>query len=790
MEKNTNLLEKTIKDIRRIRESLYRDNVSQAISYLWGINDIFSNYKFQEQLTSIDTDFKMMKMYWIQGVEDSQRAAMFNKICRDIDNLLCDMEMERMKCKMPFYKDRRRKIATSGEDFTLTEVKAKLESFVSDFAMTELLPENKKKDKLKELHTKHQEYLDLIFDYILTIGCMAKVDAQGWTDIMTSPTIDATDRQLLIAALVINLQTVPQLSKMKCMMDIYKKAEDDSSRQPALVGWTLALRHEKFIVDDSMKKEITDILNSPDHIADLMSLQMQIFMAMNAEKDSEAMDIEINKVRMSQEYRKIADQIEGNDVDHSLDDVLNAGENNAQMDEWMEAISKLSEMRKKGADLFFSGFAQLKNMGFFSKPANWFVNFYLDHPDIQNVLNIHPKLSKFIQVFISLPLLPTDKYSFVMLTAKMAKKLPSEMLASAFDSLPEEDLAMADIQPNMQGIAICDSFTKLLYRFFQLFGNRECFDNPFETKQYVDNRARPYVFMANKLCANTLLVSDILSFCKSMYKFGRKEEIIDIIMRSPKIEEVYAGECEDFDFLYFWGAYCHEMSLSFHDAGYLQHYETSDHAIQALEMARELRPDMVNVKKRLLKVYYGSMEYPHVIELAEEMLLDDPDNEDILMMYGISLGEEDRVEEAEKVLFKLVYLYPDNKGAINYLPKLLVESLKFDQAANYAKGWLDKGFGEEYFSLYKWMAICCYVSGKLGDAVEWFAKYFTCEKATSYGNDLYSPDSREDFILNSLRVIFDKAFDDDFINKVDLALLVGCINDRIIEIKAQKKVED
>lgn len=794
-EDKKNLLATTIEDLRHVRELLPTGNVPLAISELWSINDVYANYKFQEKLTSINTDFNMMKKYWKQGVEDSQRNAMFSKIRHDIDDLVCEMEMERMKCEMPFFKDCRRRIATSGVDFTLTEVKSRLEAFVSDFAMTELLPDDKKKARLQELHTKHQDYLNLIFDYILSIGCMTKIDAEGWADIMIAPTIDASDRQLLMAAMVINLQNVPQLAKMRCMMDIYQRAEDGSARQTALVGWTLALRYEQMVIDEQLRKDITDIFNAPEHTIDIMSLQLQVFMAMNAEKDSKTLDAEFNKVRLTNEYRKIADQLEGNDVDHSLDDVLNAGEINAKMDEWVESLTKLSDMRKRGSDLFFNSFAQLKNMGFFSKPANWFVHFYIEHPDIKTSVNVHPKITKFLKVFTSMPLLSTDKYSFVMFSAKMAKRLPPELIDSAFNKYPD-DFEMPESTTENEDVVIRDCLMKLLYRFYKLFTHRGCFDSPFEKKALAGYRSMPYLFMANKICGGTFLVKNILSICKSIYKMGHKEEICFLIDRSRGILHSTPETTDGFDFLYFWGAYCHEMS----------HYDCSRlpnnlnfelDAIISLRLALELSPGNASVKRRLVKLYHERNLHKETKELAEDLLHDSPDDPDLLSIYAMSLYHLGEQDEAEKVFFKLVYLYPDSQGAIAYMPEVLVKSQKFEQAKKIVNGWIGKGFGDTFHSLYKWMAVCCYDQGKMEAATNWFAQYFMSKqdvnsqkKATSGGTPTYSVSNADENLYEEVKSIIQEDVKDCDTDNVNLSLLVGCITDRINEMNTQHKVED
>lgn len=763
--------------IRKLRKSLINDSVHQVVSSMWELNEMYTNYKFQERLTAIDNDYKMMKKYWKEGVVDNMRGEMFHKIVADLDDLLCDMEMERMKCYMPFFKDCRRNIAMSGVDFTLTEVKAQLENFVSDFAMTELLPDNKKKERLTQLHAKHQQYVDLMFNYILCIGSMSKLETEGWTDLLTSPTIDASDRQLLIAAMIINIQNVPQRSKMRCLLNIYEQAEDDYVRQPALVGWTLALHLDYFVLDEKMRQEVRNIMNTPDNVKELMSLQMQILVSMNAEQDSRIMDMEINKVRMTNEYRKIADQLEGKNVDHSLDDVLNSSENNAQMDEWMESISKISDMKKKGSDVFFGSFSQLKNNGFFSKPANWFVNFYLEHPDINSTVNIHPNMASFLNFFGALPMLPTDKYSFVLMTAKMAKQLPPELIKQAFDDFPKETIIPDFHGEDIKGMSIRDSFTKLLYRFYTLFCHRECFDNPMIASQKEMNKAT-YLFMANSICQDTLLLSDLIPFLKTLYKMGHKYEIFYICKSWMEAKKLHPDVKNEFDFIYFWGAYCNEMANTPRVNTGLDFYNFTHDAIVFLEAARKLRPEMQSITTRLLTSYCKSYNYKKFLDLAEEVNITESSDPKLLCQYGSALYEFERYEEAEKVYYKVIYLSPNEYEAIARLPQILLSLQRYDQAEKLVTGWMESAAIDDSNKkeLNEWMGLFFFRKRDFANAVECFATYLI---------DNHPEDVKISFIKPMLKQYGGSGFDD-----VDFSLLSGCISDRMNEMKAQKKVSE
>ena len=96
------------------------------------------------------------------------------------------------------------------------------------------------------------------------------------SELLASPTIDSMDAQLLVSAVTLSALTVPDISKVKCLTDIYTATSDGNVRQRAFVGWVLAS-----CANTCFGSQLTDIINPLLRDAevrnDLLEVSMQLF---------------------------------------------------------------------------------------------------------------------------------------------------------------------------------------------------------------------------------------------------------------------------------------------------------------------------------------------------------------------------------------------------------------------------------------------------------------------------------------------------------------------------------
>jgi hypothetical protein len=71
--------------------------------------------------------------------------------------------------------------------------------------MLQLEPDNKRATKSEALYKDHQQQMNQLFEYMLTSRQWSDSVGSQFTEMLTSPTVDTVDQQLLIAAITLSL---------------------------------------------------------------------------------------------------------------------------------------------------------------------------------------------------------------------------------------------------------------------------------------------------------------------------------------------------------------------------------------------------------------------------------------------------------------------------------------------------------------------------------------------------------------------------------------------------------
>ena len=138
-------------------------------------------------------------------------------------------------------------------------------------------------------------------------------------------------------------------------------------------------------------------------------------------------------------------------IEALLTDALNEDKNPEWQDIFkdspglMDKMEELSEMQMKGADVFMTSFANLKNFPFFSELTNWFVPFYPNHPQLLRSSSLEDQQDnqKLFDLILKTPVLcNSDKYSFCFSMQTIPpeyKKMMFDSLSAEFDQLIESE---------------------------------------------------------------------------------------------------------------------------------------------------------------------------------------------------------------------------------------------------------------------------------------------------------------------------------------------------------------
>ena len=145
------------------------------------------NPQTQQKLLDLKADYLLMEDHWRQGTNDPQREELYQRLLQRLYVLAANISI---------YKH------MNGSSYLQTLYKGVRQ--VSEVAMLSLEPENKRKEKSKEIYKQHQQEMNALFNYVLTTHIWTENVGEGMQEMLLSPTIDSNDQQLLVSAITLS----------------------------------------------------------------------------------------------------------------------------------------------------------------------------------------------------------------------------------------------------------------------------------------------------------------------------------------------------------------------------------------------------------------------------------------------------------------------------------------------------------------------------------------------------------------------------------------------------------
>lgn len=489
----------TIKDCILVKRDL-----GNAVRMLENrMSELFIN-EGKELLESLKSDYILMLDCFKRGLRDPRGEDVYDNLLRRAYNVYNIVRLASIIKKRPAY-TRCKNVA---EVFNQQElcIKDVLEGFVQDVAMTSLLPDEERQKSIKNIYTKHQNFIDGLFNSIVVSEPWCTNDKTYYSNLLLSPTIDQNDAMAIVGAITIAILTVFDANKWLVLSSLYTSSNCEPVRQRALVGMMLTLPGEEILLYPQILTTIQQLCKSANNRREIAELQMQVYYCLRTEADN----TEIQRDIMPTLIKNNNLQVTRNGIiekDNSIDDILNSSATNRNMEEMESKMKKMMDMQKAGSDIYFGGFSQMKRFRFFNKLSNWFLPFNVNHPEVAAVVD--GDRNKFIRNVLSrAPFCNSDCYSFAFALSSVADRLPDsikEMMAS--NSMPMQD----DDIDRKSPVYLRRIYLQDLYRFFMLYNERNDFDNPFNAINFETSRAS---FFANDTFHGLLCdeIPDILNF--------------------------------------------------------------------------------------------------------------------------------------------------------------------------------------------------------------------------------------------------------------------------------------
>ena len=257
-------------------EEIANGHVYVAVSLMrqYALNHSLGQWR--DELEGITEDYELMIGYMEKGIVDPDREKIHRRISTRLDRCVRNIILHNMIKTSPFYIEANRK---GGEAKLETEeLRAVLEGFVSEQAMLELLDEEEGRAKTSETYLRHVNDMSVFFHRIIVSPQWSESMGSQMSGLLTSPTIDTFDAQVLISAITLAALNHEDRQKILALINIYRNATDESVRQRALVGWVFAAA-----MCDKPNDEVKALCEDDDVVREISDMQMQVMFCLNAE---------------------------------------------------------------------------------------------------------------------------------------------------------------------------------------------------------------------------------------------------------------------------------------------------------------------------------------------------------------------------------------------------------------------------------------------------------------------------------------------------------------------------
>ena len=687
--------------LQRIYKQLQAGNVGLAIMEMDTYLMAWPNQQSREKLETLKSEYDLMTDYWTQGAADPERDEQYNKLLQRVYVLMANIAIHRHLSATSFLQQLHRNARQTGRPMNLEVIRQEMENFVSEAALLELEPEHTRKEKSLALYKAHQQQMNQLFNYLLTSNIWSEGTGRMMEELLASPTIDANDQQLLISAVMLSLMNRFDIVKFRTLVDVYRRSTEEHVRQRALVGWVLGIDDDMLTIYPEQRTLVEELLKSKRVCAELTELQIQMIYTMDAEKDTNTVQQEIMPdIMNNQNFRVTKTGIEEVE-DDPLEDVLHPDASEQRMEKLEQSFQRMMDMQRKGADIFYGGFSQTKRFPFFYDISNWFVPFFMQHPDIAQFVD-KMENNRFLESMMKKgPFCNSDKYSFVIAFQQVINQLPESMRkAIKHGEAGMDEMATEDSERQTPAF-IRRNYLMDVYRFFKLFPNRQVFINPFSGSgvQLATN-----FFFCFKMFNSTPLDAYKAEVVRVMKKHLRDYEA-EILLRT------FPESMRDVQY-YLW---CENYS------GALQLDPNNERALSARA-----------------RFFFSEGLYDEANDDYDHLLLLHPDKVSYMLNKAVCLVHMEEYEDALKLLYQLNYEHDDDVNIQRVLAWTLTCDGKLEQADKLYQQLTsdDSATSEDYLN----KGYCQWLLGHIKEADSCFDQYFIL------GGDFYEAFNNKEWL--------------------------------------------
>ena len=586
--------------------------------------------EYSDRLADLRQNYRYLLNYFISGVDDPQRKAIYNKLIAKVFILNSELREELLlRNSANFEYTQKRYFPHNQHHISTAELFGALTHYHSQSSILVNL-EDKHEVELKRLRTNYELILPEIFGLFWLSTSYRAEEKKLFTQVLDDNYPGWLEKSLLVSGLTLNLWRMFDESKMMLLFDSCQ-VSDQRVRQRALVGLCFILaRYNRFLPFYPSIRNRLVLLADDNHIVEnFQNIIMQLIGTAETDKISKKMREEILP-----EMMKISPLLKDKMDTDSLLNTDEWGEENPAWQEMLEQsgvsdkLKELSELQLQGADVYMSTFSLLKSFPFFSEFTHWFLPFDPQQNAINELFQSEEKtvLSSFVN---SVVMCNSDKYSFCLSILQMPET-QREMLKQSFrmeaDQMEEMTKDEAILTPDLVSKNISKQYIQDLFRFFKLYPQHADFSDMF----------------AFTLLMHRSFLFDILSSGKN-FKINIAEYYFS--------KSLYNQALEVFEEIQ------HEMTPTaavYQKIGYSFQQTSQLHkALEAYVKADIIQPNDAWTIRKMALCYRLSGNYEKALEFYQHIDFLKPNQSKVLLQIGQCYLELGKYKDALSIYFKL-----------------------------------------------------------------------------------------------------------------------------------------
>ncbi len=682
--------------LQRIAVPLRNGSVAVAIAETETLLAAWPQAQTTEKLQAVKDEYQQLVSNWQGQMDDVNCKNQYQSLLQRLFVIYANLSVFDRITTAQHLSAIRAGVRSGNVKLSLGKIQQELESFVADVALLSLEQPHVKAQKSVPLYETHQHYMENLFGFLLTSNAWPEGVGRQMEALFLSPAVDSADLQLLVAAVTLSLLNQFDFVKFRTLVNVYRNATDEAVRQRALVGWVLGMDEQWDAVYPEQCNCIQELLQSEAVCRELAELQMQMVYCMGAERDATEIQQEIMPDILNNKPLHIKPQMFDED-EQDIEELIHPEEFDERMQKMEDSFQRMVDMQQQGSDVFFGGFSQMKRFDFFREIANWFVPFFLDHPQLRafkEACGKHPFLQ---EILTNGEFCSSDKYSIALGIEKFLNAMPADvvrMMDEGGAAILEMDRRVTPTPERLRRSYLMD-----LYRFFRIYAYRSEFRNPFDVTD------------SDEMGGCLFLTCPVFRDSKVE---GQKDEVVQLLFRrkmaaaARRLLDSYADNHRGLAYYLWTGNY---------------------------EEALRCDPDNERAERGLARQLFGNGEYEQAEKHYDCLMARFPDKMGYPLNKAVCMLYQKRYEESLQLLYRLNYEHPEHAGVMRILAWTLVCDRREQQAETfYAR--LEK-MGEMTADDHQNRGYCLWFQGKRKAAADNFRLHLAKTDRKVYDADYF-----------------------------------------------------